>query len=125
MVVDSPGASARLKQFLETNGYRVMEASTVENAIEEAGDFTGRARPDLILMKYDPMARDQTPAVRLLREGAGLPDVPVLAISDHDGPDHRGAAIAAGYSEYLAEPISFAELKNHLRSFLPERRAPT
>jgi two-component system, cell cycle response regulator DivK len=103
-----------LRVVLEARGYHVLEAEDGRAAVELAKHKC----PDLILMDLDMPVLDGLAATRLLRELAGLCDVPVIAVSAHTRETHRADAFAAGCNEYLTKPVDFAWLDHLLNSLL-------
>lgn len=100
-----------LRRFLELKGYRVMEGTNGQEAMEIAI----RERPDLILMDLQMPVLDGFTATLLLREREELDRVPVVAITAYGsrGDDFRRNVDQTGFGkiEYLPKPINFDELE--------------
>ncbi|MFL6286571.1 MAG: response regulator [Pyrinomonadaceae bacterium] len=92
---------------LESLGYRVVEASSGEEAVELAQ----AELPDLILMDLSMPHLDGFAAIHRIRRLLGLRDVPVIAFSAHSAKDVREDALAAGCCEYMTKPTNLHILK--------------
>ena len=99
-------------------GYRVVEASDGEQAVELAV----QKQPALILMDLSLPKLDGLAATRKIREHKLIGKVPIVAVSAHDSPETRTEALAAGCDEYVTKPIDFDQLDELLKRFLPKRR---
>lgn len=115
---------------LESHGYRVLEATGGEEAVELARLET----PDLILMDLSMPQLDGFTAIHRIHRLAGLHDVPIIAFSGHTAPEIRADALAAGCRDFITKPISLKRLittvERHLRpdgdaSAAPEPHAKT
>ena len=84
-----------------------------------AVELAGRACPDLILMDLNMPVLGGLAATRLLRELAGLCDVPIIAVSANAIETHRADAFAAGCNEYLTKPVDLVRLDQLLNGLLP------
>lgn len=93
---------------LETLGYRVVEASNGEEAVEVAQ----AELPDLILMDLSMPHLDGFAAIHRIRRLLGLRDIPVIAFSAHSAEDVRDDALAAGCCEFVTKPVSLNTLKS-------------
>ena len=107
-----------MRRLLEMAGYRVIEATDGEEAI----DLAHRERPALILMDLSLPRMDGLAATRRIRLNPELGDVPIVAVSAHDSADFHAEAIAAGCRDYVAKPIDFDELDALLTRVLGEAR---
>ncbi len=103
---DSDDLRVMLKQFLEANQYRVLEARDGREAIEAAL----RERPNLILMDLGLPRTDGLSAVAEIREHIPVAEMPILIISAYDRLEYRTEAVSAGCSGYLTKPVDPATL---------------
>jgi two-component system cell cycle response regulator DivK len=109
LVVDDYEDLRRTTHFaLETLGYRVVEASNGEEAIEVAQ----AELPDLILMDLSMPRLDGFAAIHRIRRFLGLRDIPVIAFSAHSAEEVRDDALAAGCCEFVTKPVSLGTLKS-------------
>lgn len=99
-----------LKFWLEQKGCRVVEASNGEEAVE----LTRKECPDLILMSLRMPVRNGLDATRCIREHVGECNVPIVALSTYPTTGERTAALAAGCTWFIAQPIDFERLDNLL-----------
>lgn len=114
VVDDDDDIRQMMRVLLEEDGYSVLEAENGQQAIEIAQS----ASPDLILMDLSMPVLDGLAATRRMREIDRVSDVPIIAITAHDSPEHRTNASAAGINEYLTKPIDFVKLDKLLDHFL-------
>lgn len=117
MFVNDSSHGGALKQSLELSGYCVLEADNALDAVDAVEDYTGRERPDLVLIDLD-QPQDGSYAVRLIRNGADMGRVPVVLLSNLDEPNYFDEVLAAGCSECVAKPVEFEELKHILDTLL-------
>jgi two-component system cell cycle response regulator DivK len=115
VVEDFEDSRFMLRRLLEIAGYRVVEASDGEQAVELAG----QKRPALILMDLSLPKLDGLAATRKIRQHQTMGKVPILAVSAHDAPESRIEALEAGCDEYVTKPIDFDNLNALLKRFLP------
>jgi CheY-like chemotaxis protein len=104
-----------LKFWLESEGYRVVEAANGREAFELTGDQC----PDLLLMSLRMPVLDGFEATRLIRERGQECVFPIVAISTYPTQRERASALAAGCSEFILEPIDFGGLSDLLSHLLP------
>ena len=115
VVEDFEDSRFMMRQLLELAGYRVVEATDGEEAIELAV----AEHPELILMDLSLPKLDGLAATRRIRQHKGLGRVPIVAVSAHDSPGSRSEALAAGCDEYVTKPIDFDQLSSLLHRLLP------
>jgi two-component system, cell cycle response regulator DivK len=117
---DYDDVRAILRQWLETKGYRVVEASGGRDAVEVAE----RETPDLILMDLSMPEIDGFAAVLRIRKIEQLQDVPIIAISAYGelGIDAQLKIdpLAVGFNAYVAKPFGPGQLFELLSRFLPK-----
>ena len=114
VVEDFEDSRFMMRKLLEMAGYRVVEATDGEEAVNVAV----QARPALILMDLSLPKLDGLAATRKIRQQKGLGNVPIVAVSAHDSPESRREALAAGCNEYVAKPIDFDQLNSLLDRFV-------
>lgn len=106
--------------LLSRRGYRVAEAASGEEAVEEAR----RLVPDLILMDLKmPGGMDGISAAHAIHGDAGLRGVPIVAVTADNTEFNRGRAREAGFSDYLVKPFEAGELDGVLERLLPRQGA--
>lgn len=105
-----------LRQFLGASGYRTLEATDGEQAVEVAT----RECPDLILMDLGLPGTDGLSAVTAIREHLPLAGVPILIVSAYDRLEYRTEAISAGCSGYITKPVDLDALLKMLNLLLEQ-----
>lgn len=114
VVEDFEDSRFMMRQLLEMAGHKVVEATDGEQAVRVALE----KKPTIILMDLSLPKLDGLAATREIRRHKGLRDVPILAVSAHDGEESRTAALAAGCDEYMTKPIDFDELTTLVHRYL-------
>jgi CheY-like chemotaxis protein len=108
MVVDDYDDMRQVtRQALEMFGYRVVEASGGEEAVELAR----LELPDLILMDLSMPNLDGFATIHLIRRQVGLRDVPFIIVSAHTSREIRADALAFGCRDFITKPINLEKLR--------------
>jgi two-component system KDP operon response regulator KdpE len=109
LVVEDEAQMMRvLRATLPTEGYRMLEATTGEQALVEAGT---RA-PDVVLLDLGLPDLDGVDLVRRLRQWS---QVPVIVISARGREGDKIEALDAGADDYLTKPFATGELLARIR----------
>ncbi len=116
VVEDNEDNRALVVKVLSRCGYRVLEASTGEEAL----DVAGRNRPDLVLMDLNLVGMNGFEATRRLKEDPELRGVPVVALTAYAMVGDRERALAAGCDGYLPKPVDVRRLPEQVEAFLQE-----
>ena len=103
---DSDDLRSMLRQLLEANGYRVLEAAGGREAVE----LVMIERPELVLMDLGLPGTDGLSAVAEIREHISAAETRILIVSAYDRLEYRTEAISAGCSGYIAKPVDPAAL---------------
>jgi DNA-binding response OmpR family regulator len=114
VVEDFEDSRFMMMRLLEMSGYRVLEASDGEQAVEVAA----RKRPALILMDLSLPKLDGLAATRKIRQNKTMGKVPIVAVSAHDAAESRIEALEAGCDDYVTKPIDFDHLNALLKRLL-------
>ena len=114
IVEDYDDTRYMIRQVLEQQGYRVVEALTGIEAVELAR----QERPDLILMDINLPLIDGINATRRIREIEEMSDVPIVAVSAYDSVGLRETARERGCIDYLVKPVDVEQLKNLVNRLL-------
>lgn len=102
LLVEDNAVNRRLAEFiLRSQGYRVREATTAQ----EAFDLLRSERPDLILMDVQLPMMDGLEATKKLKENPATRDIPVIAVTSYAMKGDREQALAAGCVDYLTKPL--------------------
>ena len=114
VVEDYDDTRLLLRRALEMRGYRVLEATNGEEAV----NIAERERPDLILMDLDLPILDGIAATQQLRHKPALNKVPIIAVTAYPLSYTRVKAFAKGCDEYMGKPIDLGELEELLTRYL-------
>ena len=115
LVVEDNPVNRRLVEFLlRSNGYRVHQVATAEDAFEALQDD----RPHLILMDLRLPGTDGLTATMRLKADPATRDIPVLAVTAYAMPGDREQALAAGCAGYITKPIDPGMFLREVASFL-------
>jgi two-component system KDP operon response regulator KdpE len=116
VIVDADrGARCLLRRVLEAQSYRVIEADSAGQGLEQAVAW----RPDVFILDPDLPDSDGLTLVKRLREWSRAP---ALVLSARDREADKVAALDAGVNDYLTKPFGTAELLARLRVL--QRSAP-
>jgi two-component system, OmpR family, KDP operon response regulator KdpE len=109
LVVDDEVQIRRLLRVcLESNGYRVIEAGTGQEAITEAA----QRRPDVVVLDLGLPDMEGVTVLKRLREWS---QVPVVVLSVRDREEDKIAALDNGADDYVTKPFGTGELLARLR----------
>jgi two-component system KDP operon response regulator KdpE len=97
-----------LRVSLAGEGYRVVEAATAAEALEQ---IAGQ-RPDVVILDLGLPDRDGLAVTREVREWSS---VPIVVLSVRDRESDKVAALEAGADDYLTKPFGVGELMARLR----------
>jgi CheY-like chemotaxis protein len=98
VVEDEPQVLRFLRASLGAHGYRLVEATTGEQALVEAATRT----PDLVLLDLGLPDMDGVDVARRLREWS---TVPVIVLSARGQENDKIRALDAGADDYLTKPF--------------------
>ena len=114
LVVEDNERNMRLfRDVLRASGYRTLEATTGERAVELVFEH----RPDLVLMDIQLPDIDGVEALRILRADEGTASIPVLALTAQAMEGDRERFLAAGFDGYLSKPVNIADLLDAVRRY--------
>lgn len=101
IVEDNEKSLKLLRDLLEVKGYRVLTATSAEEALPLAQ----REPPDLAVMDIGLPGMDGVAALRALRADARTRDIPVIAVTASVMQAERETIMCAGFDGYLGKPI--------------------
>lgn len=107
-----------MSTLLGMKGYRVVEASNGQEALE----VVQKERPDVVLMDLQLPRLNGFAVARFIRQSDALSRTPIVVVSAHDPAKHRNLALAAGCNAYVQKPIDFDRLNELIVSLLPQER---
>ena len=106
LVVEDNERNMKLfRDVLQASGYRTLEATTGERAVELVLEH----RPDLVLMDIQLPDIDGIEALDRLRADERTASVPVLALTAQAMDGDRERFLAAGFDGYLSKPVDIAD----------------
>jgi two-component system, OmpR family, KDP operon response regulator KdpE len=108
IVEDEPQMRKFVRIALEAHGYRVVEAATATEGVQQATAYT----PDAVLLDLGLPDMDGIEVTARLREWSA---VPILVISARGNEDSKVKALDGGADDYLTKPFGAAELLARLR----------
>jgi CheY-like chemotaxis protein len=114
IVEDKATSRELLRTVLEQQGYNVDEAPDGEQALR----MIREGMPDLVLMDLQIPARDGYDVIREVRKDPRLRHVPVLAVTASAMQGDRERVLAAGFTGYIAKPVSLVELRREVNRLL-------
>ncbi len=97
-----------LRASLTAHGYRVIEAATAAEALQQATAYN----PDVVLLDLGLPDMDGLAVTRQLREWAAMP---IIVISARGQDEDKILALDSGADDYLTKPFSIGELFARLR----------
>src|SRR5690606_10963029 len=112
VVDDDPAALRLLSRSLVKEGYRVIEARTGKEAIDQARAH----RPAVITLDVLLPHIDGWSVLSALKADAELRDIPVIMITVLK---ERGMAFSLGASDFMTKPVDREALKSMLRRYVP------
>ena len=107
LVVEDNEKNMKLfRDVLLAAGYRILEATTGEEAVAVATEHS----PDLVLMDIQLPDFDGVQALHRLRANQRTAAIPVLAVTAQAMQGDRQGFLAAGFDGYLSKPVNVVDL---------------
>ncbi len=125
VIDDNADLLQMIRMFLEEKGgHKVVLSAEGEDGLAKA--FADP--PDLAVVDVMMPGITGYEVCRRLRQNPSTADIPILILTARGQPVDREAALKAGADEYLAKPVTMAELLKHVDGLLArkgaERTAP-
>jgi two-component system cell cycle response regulator DivK len=112
LVVEDNEMNMKLfRDVLLVTGYRALEATTGEEAVDLAVEHT----PDLVLMDIQLPDADGVDVLHRLRTDDRTAAIPVLAVTAQAMQGDRERFLAAGFDGYVSKPVHVGELIDTVR----------
>jgi two-component system, OmpR family, KDP operon response regulator KdpE len=108
LIEDEPEIRRFLRASLTSHGYRLFEAVTGAEGLQEAQS----RQPDVVVLDLGLPDIDGLEVIRRLREWTG---VPIIVLSARGQEQDKIAALDAGADDYVAKPFAVGELLARLR----------
>ena len=117
LVVEDNEKNMKLfRDVLLAAGYRILEATTGEEAVAVATEHS----PDLVLMDIQLPDIDGIEALGRLRADDRTASVPVLALTAQAMEGDRERFLVAGFDGYLSKPVDIAEFVATVQGYCEE-----
>jgi DNA-binding response OmpR family regulator len=110
VVEDEPEIAALMRDFLETEGFRVLHASDAEEASQALG-----AGPDCVLLDVMLPGRSGFDLCREIRVASAIP---VLFLSARDGDADKIRGLGLGADDYIVKSATPAEVVARVKAVL-------
>jgi two-component system cell cycle response regulator DivK len=117
VVEDSERNMKLFRDVLKASGYRTIEATTGERAVELVIEH----RPDLVLMDIQLPDIDGVEALDRLRADERTASVPVLALTAQAMDGDRERFLGAGFDGYLSKPVNIADFVATVKRYCETR----
>ena len=111
IVEDNEKNMKLVRDVLQATGYRTLEATTGEEAVELALSQA----PALVLMDVQLPGIDGVEALERMRQNERTASIPVLALTAQAMSGDRERFLEAGFDGYLAKPVDVRELIEAVR----------
>ena len=116
VVDDYDDVRRMLKMLLESEHFRVLEASSGAQALK----IVKNARPDIILMDLALPGIDGFETIRRIRKIDGFQNTPIIVLTAYTRQSIYETALRAGTDYFMTKPIDFDELFELLNEVLVE-----
>jgi CheY-like chemotaxis protein len=114
-VNDQPALRKIATRILSEAGYRILEASNGQEAL----DITRSEQPDLVLLDVRMEGMDGFEVCRQLRADAATAYLPIVIMSGHHiKPDDKALGQDLGANAYLTLPLNKASLLETVGRYL-------
>jgi two-component system cell cycle response regulator len=119
LVEDNAKVVKQLSLILGQKGYRIVVATSVEEATTLLNGFV----PDLILLDYLLPVRNGGELITALKNNERFADIPVIVITSLDDLQNKVETIDMGVDDYIVKPVDNAELIARIRATLRRYKA--
>ena len=111
---DDPVGRELIREILELQGYRVIEAGDGSVALSSIQ----AAQPDLVLLDIQMPVLDGFGVIQALRRERQFQSLPVFALTAFAMRGDKENALAAGFDGYIAKPINVSAFRELIRQAL-------
>jgi two-component system cell cycle response regulator DivK len=113
IVEDNEKNMKLFRDVLQATGYRTLEATSGEQAVELATEHL----PDLILMDIQLPGMDGMTALGQLRENEQTAGTTVIALTAQAMQGDRERFLEAGFDGYLSKPVNVSEFVATVKNY--------
>ena len=121
VVDDTEDNQLLIGYFLEEQDYILHSARDGQEAV----DFVEKQKPSIILMDMQMPVMDGYTATRQIRAMDGFIDMPIIALTAHQGAPEVEKCLDAGCTAHLPKPFSKQTLLDAIRQYVGERSTAT
>ena len=115
IVEDDPGTRMMYREYLQSDGFRTVDAHNGHQALEKARDLC----PNAVLTDLAVPGMDGFAFCRALQESAATRSIPILAITGHsEYLEHPDRFLQAGIAHVLIKPCPPDIIAHELRRLL-------
>ncbi|CAK0757570.1 DNA-binding transcriptional activator KdpE [Gammaproteobacteria bacterium] len=114
VIEDEPKIRRFIRMSMETEGYQVFEADSLQRGLIESGT----RQPDMVILDLGLPDGDGVDFIRELRAWS---DIPVIVLSARTTEADKVGALDAGADDYLTKPFGATELQARVRAHLRRR----
>jgi CheY-like chemotaxis protein len=116
IVEDNPLNSELLQDWLDTEGYAVATAATLDEAKAELDALT----PDAVLLDVQLGLEDGLTLATAIRNDPRLSNLPIIAVTAHAMITDQQRVMEAGCDASVSKPIDFELLREKLQAFISD-----
>lgn len=113
---DDPASRELMREILEAEGYRVLEACDGGEALQKMEE----TEPDLVLLDIQMPGLDGFAVLRQLRQNPSYATLPVVALTAYAMRGDREKVLAAGFDAYLTKPVDATALRAQIQKLLTQ-----
>jgi CheY-like chemotaxis protein len=114
IVEDKASSRELLRTVLEQIGYEITEAHDGDEGLRLIREH----EPDLVLLDLHIPIRSGYEVLEEIRKDPGFAKLPIVAITANAMPGDREKVLAAGFTGYIAKPVSLAHLRTEVNRLL-------
>jgi PAS domain S-box-containing protein len=118
LVGDMPDAIESLPEWFKRKGYETLVATR-----GQALALAEQSRPNVILLDVMPPGMDGLETCRQLRMNPATSQIPVILVSAGGSPEVRAKGMQAGATDFVAKPIHFPDLLEHIERLVQRPQA--
>lgn len=116
IVEDNPLNSELLQDWLETEGYAVATATSIDEAKAELDGLL----PDAVLLDVQLGLEDGLTLAVAIRNDPRLSNLPIIAVTAHAMITDQQRVMEAGCDASVSKPIDFDLLREKLQAFISD-----
>jgi CheY-like chemotaxis protein len=113
---DEPEQVATLSALLSERGYKVLSATSGEQALMKAVNF----QPDLIILDIMMPKMDGTEVAMLLKHDVRTKDIPIFFVTAVIAPEDQGR-VSGNPNLIFAKPVRLNELLNAIQNTIVDK----